>query len=437
MHLKKSVPPLASRFKAGALCTYALTSLAIGVAALGGAGSAAAQGMVIISSNPRGMPVYVNGVRKGVTPTSENSRFRVQLKAGEYTVEVRETKGREECVGSETVTVVDDGVHEISLKSTCGPIGQMPPTYATAPRAAVAAAPSVAVPSVVSTARPAPSPPVASNSPITAPPITAPRPVPAAVRPSPTVTRERAAALAEQIGQQMVALTAGSFQMGSASGSANERPTRVVQVASFDISRYEVSFDQWDACFDAGACAHRPYDQGWGRGKRPVIHVSWEDAQQFIAWLNTGLAAGAPQAFRLPTEAEWEYAARAGSAAEFASGKCLSADAANYDANFPGEDCPKGEFRNQTLPVGSLSANAFHLHDMHGNVSEWVQDCWNASYNGAPATGEAWATGDCKQRVGRGGTWFGAADDARSALRRSHASSVRFDNLGFRLARSR
>ncbi|MEY4750252.1 MAG: hypothetical protein RIQ60_2466 [Pseudomonadota bacterium] len=202
----------------------------------------------------------------------------------------------------------------------------------------------------------------------------------------------------------MVALPAGSFMMGSPATeperSNDEGPQHRVQIKAFAVGQYEVTFAQWDACVAAGGCSRKPEDQGWGRGQRPVINVSWNDAQQYVRWLS----ARTGKTYRLLSEAEWEYAARAGTTTPFAFGDRINTDQANFDGNGTFNGSAKGGYRQKTVPVGSLAANAWQLHDMHGNVWEWVQDCWHLDYNGAPADGAAWASG-CSgdHRVLRGG----------------------------------
>ena len=197
---------------------------------------------------------------------------------------------------------------------------------------------------------------------------------------------------------EMVAIPGGSFRMGDLSGDGRdwEGPVHVVTIAPFEMGKYEVTFSQWDACVADGGCSHVPDDEGWGRGNRPVINVSWDDVQGFIAWLNTKTGGG----YRLPTESEWEYAARAGSESKYSWGNELGSNRANCDKEYCGDRWEK------TAPVGAFASNAWGLHDMHGNVWEWVEDCWNDSYVGAPGDGSAWRSGSCSQRVIRGGSWL-------------------------------
>lgn len=234
----------------------------------------------------------------------------------------------------------------------------------------------------------------------------------------------------------MVVLPAGSFMMGSPESESErqdrEGPQHRVQVASFAMGQYEVTFRQWDACVAAGGCMHKPGDAGWGRGQRPVINVTWNDAQQYVKWLSgkTG------QTYRLPSEAEWEYAARAGATTPFAFGERITTEQANFDGRHSYNGSAEGEFRQMTLPVGSLAKNAWDLYDLHGNAREWVQDCWHDNYQGAPADGRAWvsncATAD---RLLRGGGCYFNSRFARSAYRSHLVPSFRYIITGFRLAR--
>ena len=232
---------------------------------------------------------------------------------------------------------------------------------------------------------------------------------------------------------QMVYVPAASFRMGDIQGGGNsdERPVHRVSVKAFLMSATEVTFAQWDACVAAGGCSHKPSDQSWGRGSRPVINVSWEDAQQYVKWIS----AKTGEQYRLPAEAEWEYAARAGSDTKYSWGNQspVCRDGASNGARF---DDNKNCDDIGTAPVASYSTNAFGLYDMHGNVWEWTQDCWNGSYKGAPSDGSAWLSGNCSRRVLRGGSWFNVPNFLRSAYRIRSTSGNRFNNNGFRLART-
>jgi formylglycine-generating enzyme required for sulfatase activity/tRNA A-37 threonylcarbamoyl transferase component Bud32 len=223
---------------------------------------------------------------------------------------------------------------------------------------------------------------------------------------------------------RMVVIPAGNFTMGSPASEAwrdnEEGPQhRVVNQRPFAAGRYEVTFDEWDACFRENGCRHNPEDAGWGRGRRPVINVSWRDAKQYAEWLSRKTG----KRYRLLTEAEWEYAARAGTATKYSAGETISLSQANFGAR-------------QTVPVGSFGPNAFGLFDVHGNVWEWTEDCWNASYNGAPADGSAWLSSDCSLRVIRGGSWDNNPRGVRSASRYRVTTGDRNNINGFRVART-
>jgi formylglycine-generating enzyme required for sulfatase activity len=240
---------------------------------------------------------------------------------------------------------------------------------------------------------------------------------------------------------EMVVIPVGEFLMGSPETEKgrgrNEGPQRkVVFRQPFAVGKFEVTFAQWDACLAERGCAHNPGDESWGRGKRPVINVSWDDARQFAAWLSK--RTGKP--YRLLTEAEWEYAARGtGQVPEpqtpFSTGATINYKQANYDANFTYGIGKMGIYRQKTLDVGSLPRNGFGLHDMHGNVWEWVEDCYKNSYGGAPTDGSAVASDSCGLRILRGGAWNYHPQLLRSAYRYATAPAVRIENAGFRVAR--
>ena len=243
-------------------------------------------------------------------------------------------------------------------------------------------------------------------------------------------------ALERQLAGEMVAIPGGTFRMGDLSGEGDdhEKPVRTVTVPAFQLGKYEVTFAQWDACVADGGCnGYSPDDEGWGRGDRPVINVSWYDVQSFIDWLNDRTGGN----FRLPSEAEWEYAARAGTKTKYSWGDDIDFDGnwANCDGcdtHWEGDHW--GDRWDYTAPVGSFPANAWGLHDMHGNVWEPVQDCWHDSYQGAPTDGSAWTSGDCSWHMIRGGSWDFLWGGLRSATRYRSDRSNRDSNDGFRLA---
>ena len=230
------------------------------------------------------------------------------------------------------------------------------------------------------------------------------------------------------VGPVMVVVPAGSFQMGDLQGvgDKDELPVRSVQIPkSFALSRFEVTFDEYDA-FAKATNRKLPDDQGWGRGRRPVINVSWEEAQAYAKWLSEQTG----KRYRLPTEAKWEYAARSGGKQQIWSGTSDERGLADYSwfvTNSSGK----------TQEVGKKKANGFGLHDMSGNVWEWVEDCWHDNYNGAPTDGRAWKEengGQCGRRVVRGGSWNSIPENLRSSNRFRFVAGIRFNGIGFRLA---
>jgi uncharacterized caspase-like protein/formylglycine-generating enzyme required for sulfatase activity len=229
---------------------------------------------------------------------------------------------------------------------------------------------------------------------------------------------------------EMVVVPAGTFEFGSPSSErgrdGDEGPQISVTIAKpFAAGRFEITFAEWDACVADGACAHKPADNGWGREKRPVVDVSWDlVASQFLPWLSRK----AGHTYRLLSEAEWEYANRAGTSTAYWWG----AEPGRDRANCSGCTARGGK---QTLPVGSFKPNAFGLYDTSGNVWEIVQDCWRATHKDAPADGSPSQQGDCTRHVIRGGSWYASANYARSAKRSSDPASYKNFNVGFRVAR--
>ena len=227
---------------------------------------------------------------------------------------------------------------------------------------------------------------------------------------------------------EMVEIPAGRFRMGCVSGrscESNEKPVHSVRIESFEMSKYEVTFEEYDAFTDATG-RERAYDQGWGRGRRPIINVSWHDAVAYTQWLSSQTG----ESYRLPSEAEWEYAARAGSTTKYSWGNDIGRNRANCDG------CGSRWDDEKTAPVGSFRANRWGLYDVHGNVGEWVKDCYNDSYRGAPTDGSAWESGDCSRRVLRGGSWSYVPRNLRAAYRVRGTSDYRYGYLGFRVART-
>jgi formylglycine-generating enzyme required for sulfatase activity len=231
---------------------------------------------------------------------------------------------------------------------------------------------------------------------------------------------------------ELIVVPAGEFMMGSPANENrienDESPRHKVTIAkAFAVSKFEVTFDEWDACVALRGCAYEPGDQGWGRARRPVINVSWDDVQQYVKWLSRQTG----KHYRLLSEAEWEYSTRAGGDKTYSWGDEIGQGNANCDG------CGSQWDKKQTAPVGSFAANAFGLHDMHGNVFEWVQDCYQSNYNGAPTDGSAFET-NCTddRRVLRGGAWGDPARNLRAAFRDWLGTGIRGSGLGFRVART-
>jgi formylglycine-generating enzyme required for sulfatase activity len=226
-------------------------------------------------------------------------------------------------------------------------------------------------------------------------------------------------------GPPMVLIPAGTFGMGSRlSGEPNERPERQVQVGGFLIGATEVTFTDFDR-FVRAAGRRSPEDFGWGRGRRPVVDVTWADAQDYAQWLSRQTG----RRYRLPSEAEWEFAARGGTSSSYWWGHAPeSGRALCFGCGSPLDG-------RSTAPVASFAANPFGLHDTAGNVLEWTQDCYQPNYDGAPSDGSAWVSPGCSARVARGGAFNRPAKSMRSAARVEFPPDTRVNMLGFRLAR--
>jgi formylglycine-generating enzyme required for sulfatase activity len=191
------------------------------------------------------------------------------------------------------------------------------------------------------------------------------------------------------------------------------------------VGRYDVTFDEWDACVADGGCSgYKPDDHGWGRGRRPVINVTWNDAQQYVLWLSKKTG----KHYRLLSESEFEYVARAGTTTDYWWGD------KEGDGNANCWGCGSRWEHKSTAPVGSFKPNAFGVYDTAGNVTEWVEDRWNSNYVGAPADGSAWETGDPDRRVMRSGSWFNDWNLQHSAYRNGDTPLVKNSKIGFRVA---
>lgn len=220
---------------------------------------------------------------------------------------------------------------------------------------------------------------------------------------------------------RMIEIPAGSFVMGvpeNGNGSDKEKPQRTVSIAAFSIGKYEVTQAEWVAIMGSNPSEN-------GGDDSPVDHVSWEMAQQFVKKLSERTG----KSYRLPSEAEWEYAARAGTTTDYLSGEGASgmADFAWFRTNA----------EMQAHPVGKKKPNAFGLYDIFGNVSEWTQDCWNPNHAGAPTTQAPREQGECESRVMRGGSWFNVYLNLRSGFRLRFDAALQSSSFGMRVARSR
>jgi formylglycine-generating enzyme required for sulfatase activity len=255
-------------------------------------------------------------------------------------------------------------------------------------------------------------------------------------------------------GPEMVVVPAGNFMMGTSPAEIEalsnqykdfaeyfrrEAPQRKVAIAMpFAVGRFTVTFDEWDAAQNdrdwqaiTGSAARQPNAHGWGRGKQPVIDVSWYDAEAYAKWLSKKTG----KSYRLLSEAEWEYVCRAGTATPFWWGSSISTEQANYDGNYTFRTGRTGEYRKKTFPVKSFPANPWGLYQVHGNVWEWCEDCWNDSYLGAPDNGSARTAVDGGFRLLRGGSWQNYPVLLRAACRNRDFSIDRNINAGFRVGR--
>jgi formylglycine-generating enzyme required for sulfatase activity len=237
---------------------------------------------------------------------------------------------------------------------------------------------------------------------------------------------------------EMVVVPAGNFLMGSPESEprreAVEGPQHKVIISHpFAVGRFAVTFDEWDTCVADGGCnGYRPWDNGWGRGKRPVISVSWQDAKNYAAWLSQRTG----KSYRLMSEAEREYSTRAGTTSPFWWGTSVSRRNANYNDKTAKDKPANVSSGQKTMPVDSFQPNPWGLYQVSGNVWEWVEDCMNDRYAGAPADGSARMTGNCDRRVLRGGSWVSDASLVRSAGRYGVQADGRVGNVGFRVART-
>jgi len=307
-------------------------------------------------------------------------------------------------------------------------------------------APSVPQSPTRPAARPAPTTPSAPQpsekpaSPTQSPPAASTRPTPRPESPAPPQPapppfviesgRQADRSASETIKDcaqcpALVLMKPGTFMMGSTEFFPFEGPVHSVTIRKpFYIGQREVTFDEWDACVKEGGCSLSPSDRGQGRGLLPVTNLSWSDTQQYLLWLTRKTG----KTYRLPTESEWEYAARAGTTTTYYWGSAMEKGRANCSG------CDTLT-RNAASPTGSLPANPLGLFDMSGNAAEWVEDCWHDSYRGAPTDGSAWTSASCSERVLRGGSFGNDPRYVRSASRFKYDFDVRYYANGFRVVR--
>jgi formylglycine-generating enzyme required for sulfatase activity/class 3 adenylate cyclase len=267
------------------------------------------------------------------------------------------------------------------------------------------------------TTRP-PSPAVTANTPAMIPapaqaPAETPRTTPS---PTPAVTP-----ITPQLAPEMVLIPGGMFGMGS-DDDPSEKPIHRVTIMAFAISKYPITVREWNACVAAKSCTYAPS----GKDEAPVANLSWTDVQQFVEWLSRV----AQKTFRLPSEAEWEYAARGGTRTKFWWGEQLQVGMANC------KGCNEPYDGTQPLKVGSFKPNPFGLYDMGGTIDQWVADCWHKNYQGAPLDGSAWVENECRAHVIRSGSWKNDPTYVRPSSRDHYDTGVRYPTHGFRVAHS-
>jgi formylglycine-generating enzyme required for sulfatase activity/class 3 adenylate cyclase len=293
---------------------------------------------------------------------------------------------------------------------------EMPKVLSSPPPTAKQAAPlpQPSAPAAPATPQPAPQaqpvPSVAPDAKQAAPQAQPSSPATPATQPA-SVIRE----------PEMKTLRGGSFTMGS-NDDVTEKPTHQVTIKPFAISQYPISVREWNECAAAKACAF----VATGKDDAPITNISWSDAKQFVAWL----AGATRKAYRLPSEAEWEYAARAGTQTKYWWGDQFQPGMANC------KNCTDIAAAEQPIKVGSFKPNPFGLYDMGGGVDQWVEDCWHKNYLGAPADGAAWGGGECPSHVIRSGSWKNDAQYVRPSNRDSYDTHVRYPTHGFRVALS-
>jgi len=333
-------------------------------------------GMLKISSEPADAEIYIDGDRKGNTPSEKGQTFAIKISAGEHKIEIikpiENPDKYDQYYGEKSVVVAEKSLQTVSLslekrqsEDYKEQLAEEAEKFAKAAKEALS-----------------------------------------------------------KVESTMVMIPSGSFMMGSNDGGSDEKPVHRVHINSFKMGKYEVTQALWQAVMGSNPSRFKG-------ANRPVEKVSWDDIQAFIRKLNRRTG----KHFRLPSEAEWEYAARAGTTTAFSTGNCIHTSQANYDGNYDYNHCgaKTGVYRQKTLAVGSFIPNKFGLYDMHGNVWEWVEDCYHGSYSGAPSDGSAWTSGSCGRRVLRGGSCSNNPLYMRSAYRLWHSPDLRTSDNGFRL----
>lgn len=216
----------------------------------------------------------------------------------------------------------------------------------------------------------------------------------------------------------------GSFVMGDDNGYKYERPAHRVTIEyPFALGVYEITFEEWHACAQDQACKETPDDHGWGKGRNPIINVTYDDIADYLKWLSEKSG----RTYRLPSEAEWEYVARAGTTTQYWWGDQVGKNNANC------RKCGSKWSGIGSAPVGSFLPNPWGFYDMNGNAWEWVADCWSPHYALAPTDGRARTDGNCKEPVTRGGSWYYFSKLSRSAYRYKNPINVFSYNISFRV----
>ncbi|MBV8577999.1 MAG: SUMF1/EgtB/PvdO family nonheme iron enzyme [Acetobacteraceae bacterium] len=304
---------------------------------------------------------------------------------------------------------LDGKVQEVSTSALSPAPNPPTPQPAAGQQAAQQARP--APPAMPSAQQPSPQPPIPAVSPATK----------QAALPNVVQSPAPAPQIAAVLEPAMTPLRGGPFMMGS-NEDQTEKPIHQVSIKPFAISRYPVSVREWNQCAAAKACAFTAA----GADDAPVANVSWTDAKQFVAWL----ADATHRPYRLPSEAEWEFAARGGTQTRYWWGDEFQQGMANC------KNCADIAAAEQPIKVGSFKPNPFGLYDMGGSVDQWVEDCWHKSYHGAPSDGSAWVEADCGSHVIRSGSWKNDSRYVRPANRDNYDTNVRYPTHGFRVALS-